>query len=341
MNQEQYKQFQAAPHQTNLLGIDDLANRAPRTLIFGYTFDRDSFHVYIGADGLIHVLRYSTLASSDESDNGQPRFLILSHSAGETGGVKDNAHFVPSKRVYPESCDYEFCQVLSRYSVNIPFTTFTEDADSHRLAKFDGYAGYTFAHSGGCATVSLREQLVADRFFPESARAEPRASQLSARLAAQAARELGIPYASSDDGRCVNVATSGSNEVLALARSYLRDLNQDCMPEDLGKRLAEAVFGAYHQFWMGSESVMAGTINATVNHEHLDFVVDPTRTQYMGKPGAFYEKAVLGTYDGRPFLACRTSGGETHIAYSQFGDTERFLKEQLRQFSLTPVAVTA
>lgn len=339
MNHEQFKQLQAAPHETNLLGIDDLANRTPRTLIFGYTVDRDTFHVYLGADGLIHILLYSELWAPEDSNDDRPRFLILSHTVGENGGVTDNARFTPSKRIYPESCDLEFCQVLRRYSVNLPFTTYSENSDAKRLERFGGYAGYTFEHSGGCPAISLHNALAADPFFPQSSGTG--AYVLSSRLAAQAARELDVRYASSGDGTFVNVAEVNAVEVLARARGYLHEMKDVYMPKDLGKRLAEVVFGAYHQFWMSSDMAVGGTFTAVVNLEHAEFVVDPTHQSYVGVPGGHYEKAVLGTYCGRPFLACKTSGNETYIAYSQFGDTERFLKEQLRQFSLTPEAVAA
>lgn len=339
MNQEQYTQFQAAPYQPKLLGIHDLANRRPRTLIFGYTVDRNTFHVYLGAHDLIHVLIYSELWAPEDSNENQPRFLILSHTAGENGGVTDNSQFTPSKRIYPESCDLEFCQVLRRYGVSLPFTTFTEDSNEKRLERFGGYAGYTFDHSGGCPAVSLHDALAADPLFPQSSGTE--AYQLSSRLAAQAARELGVKFASSSDGTCVHVAEVNSNEVLGRARRYLEEMTDGFMPIGLGKRLAAEVFGAYHQFWMSSENVYGGTFTATVNLEHVDFLDDSTFIRYVGVPEGHYQKAVLGTYFGRPFLACKTAGGETHIAYSQFGDTEGFLQEQLRRFSLTPEAVAA
>lgn len=133
-------------------------------------------------------------------------------------------------------------------------------------------------------------------------------------------------------------ASVRSDEVLARAQSFLLSIDDVDMEPGVGKRLAGEVFGAYHQFWMQDESYYGGTVNATVNLEKVDFVADSSHKLFIGKPDGHYEKGILGSYSGRPFFACKTKGGETYLAYSQFGDIDRFLKEQLRQFSLTPLA---
>lgn len=336
MNKEQFEQFKNSAFENVLASAQGLVDRTPRTLIYGYTTDRNTFHVYLGNDGLIHVLAYSELYSPDETVGDKPRFLIMHHSEGESGGVTENAHFVPNKRVYPESCCLEFCSLLRRHGVSIPFAPFTDDAAAKRLEKFGDFAGYTFESPGGCTTVSLHEQLAAHEGFPSG---QPLGGyRLTSRLVAQAAKELGVQYTSASDGSYVTVASTRSDEVLARAQAFLADIADVDMEPGIGKRLAGEVYGAYHQFWMQDESYYGGVVNATVNLEHVDFVADSSHQLFMGKPDAHYEKGILGSYSGRPFFACKTKGGETYLAYSQFGDTDRFLKEQLRQFSLTPLA---
>lgn len=80
-----------------------LKNQQSRTLIWGYTSDRMNFHVYL-LQGCIFI-----------NEEGQPLF--------DETEVTDNRCYAPSKRAYPECCDYEFCQLLKQVGVSIPFTT--------------------------------------------------------------------------------------------------------------------------------------------------------------------------------------------------------------------------
>lgn len=89
----------------------DLADRTPRTLAFGYTCERDTFHVYLAEDGIHKVVyRY-----------GQPSVLLM-HKHEREGLLPSEC--VPDKRLYPETCDFAFCVLLKTRGVQLPFTNY-------------------------------------------------------------------------------------------------------------------------------------------------------------------------------------------------------------------------
>lgn len=79
-----------------------------RTLLYGYTCARDTFHVFKLANEL-HVIIY------DHNND------ITMHRHGDALPAKQ---CVPDKRVYPESCDFYFAVLLREREVNIPFLPF-------------------------------------------------------------------------------------------------------------------------------------------------------------------------------------------------------------------------
>lgn len=89
-----------------------LSNQAPRTLLYGYDVQRNTFHVYLNEQGQLVRVLY-------DADG----FLIDGYQA-----VTLNAEeCVPNKRVYPGKSDFEFCRLLARMlGRDLPFTTFTE-----------------------------------------------------------------------------------------------------------------------------------------------------------------------------------------------------------------------
>jgi hypothetical protein len=111
MTKNEFEQLIAAPAQPVINGAL-LENQTPRTLVYGYTTDRNTFHVYLDVDGLLHRVGYDgddfLLAHGDES-----KLIPLD--------------FVPDKRVYPECCDLEFCRMLMRAGVSVPFTGYNEN----------------------------------------------------------------------------------------------------------------------------------------------------------------------------------------------------------------------
>jgi len=86
---------------SKLITVDDLINNNPRTLLSGYTLNRESFEVDLTWDQNIEVT----------IDN-------------KPVNVNFNENYIPSKRVYPEESDYEFCKLLIDRGVDIPFTNY-------------------------------------------------------------------------------------------------------------------------------------------------------------------------------------------------------------------------
>lgn len=98
-----------------------------RTLLYGYTCERETFHVYL-KDKQIFVVIYNT-----EYSRGKPTPKNMRRIE-----VKSNRDYVPDKRLYPERCDYHFCKLLKENSVDLPFTFFNEGFN------WDGpYCGFT------------------------------------------------------------------------------------------------------------------------------------------------------------------------------------------------------
>jgi len=120
MNQEQYKALVHLATAARLISVSDLADKSARTLVYGYTCNRDTFHVYL-KDGQIHKVVYTF-----------DRTLIDQFSGSE---IEPEA-CVPDKRIYPEACDYEFCMLLKKFDAYMPFTGFNENRDM--LQQFHG-----------------------------------------------------------------------------------------------------------------------------------------------------------------------------------------------------------
>lgn len=79
-----------------------------KTLLYGYTTDRDTHHVYQEA-GELHLLVYNR----DQQ--------LLDHRHGHDLPIDG---ITPNKRLYPESCDFDFCLQLKELGVNLPFTNY-------------------------------------------------------------------------------------------------------------------------------------------------------------------------------------------------------------------------
>lgn len=125
MNQEQYAALTSREKFCTPVSVSQLENQTPRTLLYGYTCDRNTWHVYLENDH-IHCLLYK----------GN---VAISHTAGHSGGVADNQGYIPNKRLYPEHCDYEFCKLLMAADCSLPFTTFSEEKEMS-----GSYAGTLF-----------------------------------------------------------------------------------------------------------------------------------------------------------------------------------------------------
>lgn len=94
-----------------------------RTLIYGYTCERLTFHAYVKYAEL-HVVIF-----------GPDEYV-------QSGVELEAARMVPDKRVYPQWCDYDFCKLLISKGVSVPFTNFSEPYEGEK-AHFAPYYGDT------------------------------------------------------------------------------------------------------------------------------------------------------------------------------------------------------
>lgn len=99
-----------------LINAKDLLNTKDRTLLYGYTCARETFHVYL-KNNEIHIVIYNNDYSGDYTKPKNMRELA----------IKSNYDYVPDKRLYPEACDYEFCKLLKERDISLPFTGFNEE----------------------------------------------------------------------------------------------------------------------------------------------------------------------------------------------------------------------
>lgn len=100
-----------------VIEADELVDRTPRTLIYGYTTDRNTFHIWFD-HGMIHKAIYHIPAHASP--------VLISFVAGFSIVA---ATAVPDKRIYPERCDLEFCTLIRDRGVRLPFTRYTPPTD--------------------------------------------------------------------------------------------------------------------------------------------------------------------------------------------------------------------
>lgn len=111
MNQLEYSLLKNIKiDEASIIKIEDLKNTNDRTLIWGYDLERNSVHVYIKNKKFFKVC-YS-----------YPDVLIYFTQ----GYTIDAIGCIPSKRIYPEASDLEFCEILVKRGISLAFTTFDE-----------------------------------------------------------------------------------------------------------------------------------------------------------------------------------------------------------------------
>ena len=103
-----------------------LADRTPRTLVYGYTVDRDTFHLYLDEEGSLVRHRYRPeYGPNFDTDPTDRRILTVILNRSKSMRVD---WLYPNKRVYPERCDLEFCTIMrERFGINAPFTNYDPD----------------------------------------------------------------------------------------------------------------------------------------------------------------------------------------------------------------------
>ena len=118
MNRSEYELIEVLDNvEESIICAEDLKPHLKnRTLLYGYTCDRATFHVYL-KDGKIHIVVYFNDYSSGVV-KPKDMFEVIATS---------NKDFVPDKRLYPEACDYHFCKLLKLRNIHLPFTTWNEN----------------------------------------------------------------------------------------------------------------------------------------------------------------------------------------------------------------------
>lgn len=117
MNLKAFIKLAEAPAKRKTVCVIDLIG-PDRTLLYGYTVDRDTWHVYL-QDGLIHLLVYTGNT-------------MLSHRSAGTWDAED---LVPNKRVYPESTDEAFAWTLHHLWIDVPYLPFNRDREVAALEE--------------------------------------------------------------------------------------------------------------------------------------------------------------------------------------------------------------
>jgi hypothetical protein len=115
MNREDFETLNDPPKTAQIHSRSFLSEGgAPtRTLLYGYTCGRDTFHVYL-KDGLIHRLVYRT--AGDE-------MKIVEYDYFRAW---DAYRLVPDKRVYPDSTSLLMARLLRDAGVDVPYLPFDD-----------------------------------------------------------------------------------------------------------------------------------------------------------------------------------------------------------------------
>ena len=108
MTEEEYETLTNTQESLYLITAKDLTNKSDRTLLYGYTCERDTWHVYL-KDGVIYTVVYGFKKNPVECE------------------VTCNSQYIPDKRLYPAKCDLEFCRLLKHAGEYLSFTTYMPD----------------------------------------------------------------------------------------------------------------------------------------------------------------------------------------------------------------------
>ena len=103
-----------------------------KTLLYGYTCERDTFHVYIKNEQIYTVVY----------QNEYYRGVIKPINMRQVK-INSNRDYIPDKRLYPERCDYNFCKLLKERGVHLPFTTWTDPVEIDLEDSRYPYYGFT------------------------------------------------------------------------------------------------------------------------------------------------------------------------------------------------------
>jgi len=112
MRKEQYDALEhVAVFDRFKLDVETLHDLSDRTLLYGYTSDRRDHHLYL-----------------------LDREICLVVGDVVVRDLSDIRRMVPTKRLYPEACDAEFCELLLFLNTNLPFTAWCDKRAEQRGA---------------------------------------------------------------------------------------------------------------------------------------------------------------------------------------------------------------
>lgn len=324
MNKDQFKYFRRDQGLPTVPGIMELTDTTPRTLLYGYTCNRATQHVYLGQDQLIHVLLYAPLHDSDGPGMGGLDFLVLHHTSGLTGGQTYPQGYVPDKRVYPEYSDFEFCKLLEEAGAEISFGGFRDD-----VGMSQPYQGASLEFGRSERGIDLMSSVKGNLRFPKYS---SECDVFAHRLISYAAKETGTPFASLGMDSQVYVAESGVDKVLRQVDRYLHEMYEKSIIDVVAESLVFSTFGQTRDFTIESKSQYLGYLTYAVS---VPGTLELTReglltyeTDAEGHPQFIY----VGSYRDRPFIISPSGQGRYTLQYSQFGDAQRFLVDSLQKY---------
>jgi hypothetical protein len=114
MEREEYERLTKVQPEETSVSVSELNNHDDRVLLYGYERTDGG-----SSNTLVLILQRGTFAFRRYASNDE---IVDEYYLGDT--IYDPEQYVPSKRSYPESCDYEFCRLLKRKGVYVSFTTF-------------------------------------------------------------------------------------------------------------------------------------------------------------------------------------------------------------------------
>lgn len=121
------------PEYTYILDVHNLRPYVyDKTLLYGYTCERETFHVYIKNEKIYVVVYYQDYSQDKIRPKNMRQLRVTS-----------NHDYVPDKRLYPERCDYEFCRLLKEKGIDLPFTNWNDNIKTDLEDTRYPYYGFT------------------------------------------------------------------------------------------------------------------------------------------------------------------------------------------------------
>lgn len=119
---KQYEQLRFPEEDPQVIKLSELSNRSFRTLAYGYTSDRATWHLYLNKQRQFVLIVYRL---GYEERFEAPEYVVSYDEELPIRDIfSDLSREVQAVRLYPESCDFEFMKKLQYMGVELPFTKF-------------------------------------------------------------------------------------------------------------------------------------------------------------------------------------------------------------------------